>query len=222
MRLLIVDHDRIAARLLAERLRDERFVVDLAQPVERNDELATVSTYDAIVLDATRPDEDGIVVCRDLRARGISTPMLMLMARGSDRVAGLKAGADDCLTQPIAFDELLARIHALLRRSHQAPPTMLCVADLTLNPLSHRVTRDGRTIHLTATEYTILAVLMRHTGRVVSRTQLIARVWEVDDTSVSNTLDVYVSRLRKKVDRDNNEPLIHTIRGFGYLIGRAE
>ncbi len=222
MRLLIVDDDRSAARLVAKSLRAEQFVVDLARTAADGDELATVNIYDAILLDVTLPDKDGIVVCRDLRARGISTPILMLTARGSDRVTGLRAGADDCLTQPIAFDELLARIHALLRRSHLTRPTVLRVADLTLNPLTHRVTRDGRAIHLTVKEYTILAVLMRHTGRLVTRAQLIGSVWAVDDVSASNALDVHVSHLRKKVDRTNAKPLIHTIRGAGYLIGRPK
>ncbi len=126
------------------------------------------------------------------------------------------------LPSQIDFYELLARVHALLRRSHLTRPTVLRVANLTLNPVTDRVTRDGRAIHLTAKEYTILAVLMRHIGRVVTRAQRIGSLWAIDDVSASNALDVHVSHLRKKVDRNNAKPLIHAIRGAGYLIGRSE
>jgi DNA-binding response OmpR family regulator len=223
MRLLIIDADQKAARALAKRLRDERFVVDTAYASTVGDAMASVNTYDVIVLDWILPDKNGIAVCRDLRARGISTPILLLTARASleDRVTGLKA-ADDFLTKPFDFDELLARIHALLRRSDLRRPMLLRVADLTLDPVSHRVIRGGRTIHLTRKEYAILAVLMRHAGEVVSRSRLTQSGWESNADSLLRGLDVHVHNLRKKIDVAGRVPLIRTIRGSGYVVGPPE
>jgi DNA-binding response OmpR family regulator len=184
--------------------------------------MATAHPYDAIVLDWLLPDKSGILVCRDLRARGISTPILLISARDSleDRVTGLNTGADDYLTKPFGFEELLARIRALLRRSNVTRQTVLRVADLMLDPISHRVTRGGEGINLTRKEYEILAVLMRHVGEVVSRTRLMASVW--GDRDSLNVLEVHVSHLRKKIDVAGAVPLIHTIRGTGYLVGHQE
>jgi DNA-binding response OmpR family regulator len=223
LRLLIVDDDQKAARVLAKGLREERFVVDIAHTGAVGDEMATVNTYDVIVLDWILPDKDGITVVRDLRARGVSTPILMLTARDAleDRVTGLNTGADDYLTKPFGFAELLARLHALLRRSNVTRQTVLRVADLMLDPVSHRVSRGGKRIILTRKEYDILAVLMRQAGEVVSRTDLIEKVWETERDSL-NVLEVHVSHLRKKIDIAGAEPLIHTIRGSGYLVGHQE
>lgn len=224
LRLLIIDGDQKAAHVLAKGLRDERFVVDLAHTGAGGAELATVNTYDLIILGWVLPDKSGITVCGDLRTRGISTPIVMLTARDSleDRVTGLNTGADDYLTKPIAFDELLARIRALLRRSNVTRPMVLRVADLTLDPASHQVMRGGRTIHVTRTEYAILAVLMRHPGAVVGRTQLTHSVWESNADALFNVLAVHVSNLRRKLEVAGGTPLIRTIRGSGYLVGPPE
>jgi DNA-binding response OmpR family regulator len=222
MRLLIIEGDQKTARALAKGLREEGFVVDIAPKAEVGDAMATAHPYDAIVLDWLLPDKSGILVCRDLRARGISTPILLISARDSleDRVTGLNTGADDYLTKPFGFEKLLPRIRALLRRSNVTRQTVLRVADLMLDPISHRVTRGGEGINLTRKEYEILAVLMRHVGEVVSRTRLMASVW--GDRDSLNVLEVHVSHLRKKIDVAGAVPLIHTIRGSGYLVGHQE
>jgi DNA-binding response OmpR family regulator len=221
MRILVIEDDQEAARLLAKGLREEGWVVDIAHTGESGDEMASVNTYDAIVLDWLLPDRDGIAVCRDLRAGGIQVPILMLTARDAvdDRVVGLNTGADDYLTKPFAFAELLARLHALLRRSDLTRPVLLTVDNLTLDPLSHQVTRGGVPIGLTPKEYAILETLMRRAGEVVSRSQLGERVWESEHDSLTNLVDVHVSHLRRKVDRGNMTPLIHTVRGYGYRVG---
>ena len=178
MRVLLIEDDRKVAKLLAKGLQEEGFVVDVAPTGEQGEEHAGVNEYDVIVLDWLLPGKDGIAVCRSLRARDLSTPILMLTARDSlaDRVSGLSTGADDYLTKPFAFAELLARIRALLRRSRTARPAVLRVADLTLDPASRRVTRAGASVELTSKEFAILEVLMRSAGEIVSRTRLIERV----------------------------------------------
>src|SRR3989442_12076645 len=180
MRVLLIEDDRKAARLLAKGLQEEGFVVDVAPTGEDGEEKATVNEYDLIVLDWLLPGKDGLAVCRALRARGSSTPILMLTARDSvaDRVSGLRTGADDYLTKPFAFAELLARVRALLRRSRVAQPPVLRVADLTLDPATRRGTPGGGPVTLTPRDYTILEVLIRASGEVVSRTRLAERVWD--------------------------------------------
>jgi DNA-binding response OmpR family regulator len=220
MRILLIDDDQKLTRLLVKGLEEERFVVDIAHTGGSGDEMASVNHYEVIVLDWLLPDRDGLAVCRDLRARRISTPILMLTARDAleDRVTGLNAGADDYLTKPFGFSELLARIHALLRRSSLTRPTVLKVADLVLDPLTHSVTRAGQAISLTPKEYAILTVLMRHAGEPVTRTRLTESVWETDADSLFNTLEAHVSNLRKKIDVLGAVPLIRTVRGRGYLV----
>ena len=221
MRLLLIEDDQEAARLLARGLREEGWVVDVAHSGESGDEMASVNTYDAIVLDWLLPDRDGVVICRDLRKRGLHVPILLLTARDAvdDRVLGLNAGADDYLTKPFAFAELLARLHALLRRSDLTRPVLLTVEDLILDPIGHVVTRAGVPISLTPKEYAILEALMRHAGEVVSRVHLGERVWEHDLDSLTNLVEVHISNLRRKIDRSDLLPLIHTVRGFGYRLG---
>jgi len=221
MRVLVIEDDQKAARLLARGLQEEGFVVDLAPTGEDGEEQAAVNEYDVIVLDWLLPGKDGIAVCRALRGRDVATPILMLTARDSlaDRLNGLYTGADDYLTKPFAFAELLARIRALLRRSRLAQPAVLRVADLTLDPASRRVTRDGAVVPLTSKEYAILEVLMRNAGEIVSRTRLVERVWDEAAEVLDNLVDVHVSHLRKKVDRGGLPLLIHTVRGFGYRLG---
>ena len=221
MRLLLIEDDRKAARLLAKGLQEEGFVVDVAPTGEDGEEKAAVNEYDLIVLDWLLPGKDGLAVCRALRERRSSIPILMLTARDSvaDRVSGLSTGADDYLTKPFAFAELLARIRALLRRSRVAQPAVLRVADLTLDPATRRVTRGDGPVMLTPREYAILEALMRNAGEVVSRTRLTERVWDDASEVLDNLLDVHVSHLRNKIDHGASVPLIHTIRGVGYRLG---
>jgi DNA-binding response OmpR family regulator len=221
MRVLVIEDDQEGARLLARGLREEGWVVDVAHSGETGDEMASVNSYDAIVLDWLLPDREGIAVCRSLRANGLHVPILLLTARDAveDRVLGLNAGADDYLTKPFAFAELLARLHALLRRSELTRPVLLTVGDLTLDPKSHVVTRGGAPISLTPREYAILETLMRRAGEVVSRVHLGESVWESDLDSLTNLVDVHISHLRRKVDRSGAPPLIHTVRGYGYRLG---
>ena len=221
MRILLVEDDRKAATLLTRGLQEEGFVVDVAATGEDGEEKATVNEYDLLVLDWLLPGKDGLAVCRALREAGNSTPILMLTARDAvaDRVSGLRTGADDYLTKPFAFDELLARIRALLRRSRVAQPTVLRVADLALDPATRRVTRGDVAITLTPKEYAILEVLMRAAGEVVTRTRLAERVWDEAAEVLDNLVDAHVSHLRKKIDRRTSLPLIHTVRGIGYVLG---
>ena len=224
MRVLLVEDDRKAAKLLAKGLHEEGFVVDVAPTGEAGEEQAFVNEYDVIVLDWLLPGKDGLAVCQSLRARDMTTPILMLTARHSlaDRVSGLTTGADDYLTKPFAFAELLARIRALLRRARIARPPILRVTDLTLDPASRRVTRAGVKIGLTSKEYTILEVLMQNAGETVSRTRLVERVWDEASEVLDNLVDVHVSHLRKKIDRTPGPSLIQTVRGFGYRLGVPE
>ncbi len=224
MRLLLVEDDKKAARVLSRGFVEEGFVVDVAHSGDVGDELATANRYDVIVLDWLLPRKDGLTVCRDLRGRGVRTPILMLTARDSlpDRVSGLDSGADDYLTKPFAFEELLARIRALLRRSELTRPPVLQVADLVLDPVTHRVTRSGLEIGLTPKEYAILETLMRHAGEVVTRTRIGESVWTDNPEELANLVDVHVSHLRRKIDQADRPPLIHTVRARGFRLGGTE
>jgi DNA-binding response OmpR family regulator len=224
MRVLLIEDDRKAAKLVAKGLQEEGFVVDVALTGEEGEEQAAVNEYDVIVLDWLLPGKDGIAVCRALRARDVSTPILMLTARDSlaDRVSGLSTGADDYLTKPFGFAELVARIRALLRRSRLVRSAVLRVSDLTLEPATRRVTRAGISLALTSKEYAILEVLMRSPGEIVSRTRLVEHVWDEASEVIDNLVDAHVSHLRKKIDRGGSVPLIHTVRGFGYRLGPPE
>ena len=220
MRILLVEDDRKAAALLVRGLREEGFVVDHAASLAEADEAAFVTTHDLIVLDGMLPDGDGVTLCRTLRARGQQVPVLMLTARDalSDRVDGLNAGADDYLTKPFEFEELLARLRALLRRSDMTRPPVLDVAGLRIEPVNQQVTRDGRSLELTRKEYAILALLMRDAGQVVSRARLAEQVWAADLIAIDNLIDVHISKLRRKVDLPGLPPLIHTVRGRGFCL----
>jgi DNA-binding response OmpR family regulator len=224
MRLLLVEDDKKAARVLARGFGEEGFVVDVAHSGEVGDELAASNRYDVIVLDWLLPRKDGLAVCRELRSRGVRAPILMLTARDSlpDRVAGLDSGADDYVTKPFAFEELLARIRALLRRSELTRPPVLKVADLTLDPVTHRVTRGGAEISLTPKEYSILETLMRHAGEVVTRTRIGESAWGNDPQDLTNLVDVHVSHLRRKIDAADLPPLIHTVRSRGFRLAETD
>jgi DNA-binding response OmpR family regulator len=220
MRVLLVEDDRKAARVLRQGLQEEGFTVDVAHKGDEGEYQAAINDYDVIVLDWLLPGKSGIDVCRELRARGVATPILMLTARDAvaDRVTGLNTGADDYLTKPFAFVELLARIRALLRRGETAQAPVLRIGDLALDPVSHRVTRGDRRIVLTPKEYALLEYLMRHGGRVVTRTELGEHVWQEEHDTLTNLVDVHVSHLRRKVDGGAATPLIHTVRGRGYRL----
>lgn len=220
MRLLLVEDDRKAARILKKGFEEEGFVVDIAPSGDDGNYLVSINSYDTIVLDWLLPGKSGIEMCRELRARGISTPILMLTAKDAlqDRVAGLDAGADDYVTKPFAFAELFARIRAIVRRGHSPRPAVLRIADLVVDPASHRVTRSGASIKLTMKEYAILEFLVRHVGEVVTRTTLGEHVWEAEFDNLTNLVDVHISNLRKKLDARSPVPLIHTVRGRGYRL----
>lgn len=224
MRILLIEDDVKAARLLVRGLEEEGFVVDVAHSAEEGDERAFVTDYDLIVLDWMLPGRDGLSFCGDLRRRGAKAPILMLTARDAlaDRVAGLNAGADDYLTKPFAFEELLARSRALLRRSEFTRPPVLRVADLSLDAQSHLASRGATTLDLTPKEYAILEVLMRHAGDVVSRSRLAEQVWKTDLIGIDNLIDVHVSKLRRKVDGPDLVPLIQTVRGRGFRLVPAD
>ncbi len=220
MRILLVEDDAKAARLLARGFAEEGFVVDIAGSAEEGDERAFVTDYDLIVLDWMLPGKNGLQLCADLRRRGTETPILMLTARDAlaDRVAGLNTGADDYLTKPFAFEELLARSRALLRRSELTRPPVLQAADLSLDPHTHAVLRAESPLDLTPKEYAILEILLRHAGEVVSRSRLAEQVWKADLIAIDNLIDVHISKLRRKVDGPGQAALIQTVRGRGFRL----
>jgi len=220
MRLLVVEDEARIARFIRRGLEEEGHAVDVATDGDEAIVLATTNDYDVILLDILLPRRNGLAVCRDLRQRNVATPILMLTAKDSvqDKVAGLNSGADDYLTKPFSFDELVARVNALTRRQALARSPILSVADLTLDPISHDVRRGGDPIELTNKEYALLALLMRRPGQVLTRTQIAQQIWDMDVDSDSNVIDVYIRYLRKKVDAGRDQPLIHTVRGVGYTI----
>jgi two-component system copper resistance phosphate regulon response regulator CusR len=220
VRILLVEDEARVAGFIARGLREQAYAVDRAADGEEAVYLAAVNEYDLIVLDVMLPKKDGYAVCRELRAAGLRAPILMLTARDAvdDRVAGLDAGADDYLVKPFDFKELLARMRALLRRSGPPRPSVAQVADLTLDTASHVVERGGRRMSLTAKEYALLEFLMLHEGRVMGREQIAQHVWDDAFDPLSNVIDVYVKRLRAKVDAGFRQRLIHTRRGEGYVL----
>lgn len=224
MRVLIVEDDPNLAGFVQKGLREERFAVDWAHDGEEGLFMAEATPYDLVILDVMLPKLDGLTVCRRLRASGNLTPILLLTARGSveDRVTGLNLGADDYLPKPFAFAELLARSRALMRRTGNEQTPHLSVADLELDPLAHRVWRAGREITLTNKEYALLEYLMRNPGRVLTRTAIIEHVWDIHYDGIANIVDVHIRALRAKVDREFSVPLIHTVRGVGYVLKTPE
>ena len=216
--------DDVATRRLDDQLRRERFAVDIVNSVNSEAVGRTKSrapVCDVIVLDSAFRGQDAISICRDLRRRGIATPIVTLAATDSpqQRTAALTAGADDCLTKPFAFPEFLARIHAVSRRAGAARAGVLRVADLTLDARSRRAIRGRRILTLTRTEYAILEILMRHPGELVARGALHRALWGPRTRSISNRLDVHIANLRRKIARAGESPLIRTIWGCGFLIG---
>jgi len=215
----VEDESRVAG-FIARGLREQSYAVDIAPDGEQAVYLAAVNSYDLVILDVMLPVKDGYAVCRELRSAGLRTPILMLTARDAvdDRVAGLDSGADDYLVKPFDFKELLARLRALLRRSATLRPPVACVADLVLNTGSHRVERAGKAVPLTAREYALLEFLVLNQGRVVGREEIAQHVWDESFDPFSNVIDVYIRRLRGKLDAGFSPRLIHTLRGAGYLL----
>lgn len=220
MRILVVEDDRKVGAFLQKGLREEHYAVDLARDGEAALELAQVHSYDVILLDVMLPRRDGFAVCRELRQKGILTPVLMLTAKDTveDKVAGLGEGADDYLTKPFSFEELLARIRALLRRSQDYKTKVLKVADLELDPVSRRVSRAGKPVALTGREYALLEFLMRNKGRILTESRIIEHVWDMNYEGTSNIVSVYIKYLRGKIDNSSPLKLIRTVRGHGYVI----
>ena len=223
MRVLLVEDDARIARFVSKGLREQSYAVDLA--TNGNDAVyqAEINSYDLFILDVMIPGLDGFAVCRKIREAGIRAPILMLTARDAvdDRITGLDHGADDYLTKPFEFGELLARLRALLRRSAEVRPLEIAIQDLALDTRGQRVSRAGRSIGVTTKEYALLEFLARNAGRVIGRAEIAEHVWDESFDPFSNLIEVYINRLRKKIDRPGLEPLLHTRRGAGYFLGRS-
>jgi two-component system OmpR family response regulator len=224
MRILLIEDDQAAAAYLVQGLTESGHTVDHA--VDGNDGLraAQAGEYDVMIVDRMLPGLDGLSIIRTLRAHNDTTPALVLSALGEvdDRVEGLRAGGDDYLVKPYAFAELLARLDALLRRVGESDGTAcLRVADLELDMDKHRVKRAGRVIHLQPREFRLLSFFMRHSGQVVTRTMLLEQVWDFQFDPQTNVIDTQISRLRAKIDRDFDRPLLHTVRGAGYRLDES-
>lgn len=221
MRILVVEDEFALAHTIKTGLEDERFAVDVIHNGKEAYEQASVEEYDVIILDRMLPEMDGITICQELRKHKVFIPILMLTARGSadEKVEGLDAGADDYLTKPFSFNELLARIRSLIRRATTNEPT-LQVDSLLIDPKTHIVKRAAREITLTAKEYALLEFFMRHPNQIVTREQITSHVWDYSHDSMSNTIEVLVKRLREKIDKTfpNEKPLFQTVRGMGYKI----
>jgi DNA-binding response OmpR family regulator len=222
LRILIIEDEPKIARSLVQGFEAEHFAVDLAEDGERGLKLATEMRYDGIVLDLNLPRIDGLTLLRKMRQSGSSTRVLILSGRRevTDRVAGLQAGADDYLIKPFSFQELLARMHTLLRRA-QETSEIISVGDLVLDPQRHTVARAGKPIKLSQREYALLEYLMRNAGRTVTRTMVVEHVWNLGFEGLTNIVDVYINYLRAKIDHGYEKPLIHTARGVGYMLSSA-
>jgi len=220
MRLLVIEDEKKVARFVKKGLEEEGYAVDLAFDGEEGLAMVLDQVHDLIILDIALPKIDGLQVLKKLRERAVRTPVLLLTVRATieDKVLGLDSGADDYLTKPFVFQELLARIRALLRRKAEAGPPLLRVEDLALDPARHLVTRGGERIDLTSKEFALLEYLMRNAGRVLTRAMISEHVWNYDFDTETNIIDVYVNYLRRKIDSGREKRLIHTIRGSGYVL----
>jgi len=220
MRVLVVEDERRLSGIIRRGLIEEGYAVDVAYEGDEAQFMAETTNYDIIILDIMLPKKDGIAVCKDLRAKKVNTPILMLTARDSieDRVKGLDSGADDYLIKPFAFSELLARIRALLRRESLSKTPKMEVGELVLDTLTREAWRGQRKIDLTTKEYSILELFMSHPNMVITRTMLEENVWDYEYDSMSNVIDVYIRRLRRKIDGDKEDSLIQTVRGAGYRL----
>jgi len=224
MRILVVEDDKKIASFVVQGLKQNGFAVDHCPDGEEALLMARSVSYDAAVVDIMLPKLDGLSLVQTLRREKMHVPVLILSAKATvdDRVKGLQAGGDDYLVKPFAFSELLARVQALIRRAtHTSEPTRLTVGDLALDLLNRAVTRNGRAIELQAREFSLLEFLMRHSGRVVTKTMILEHVWDYSFDPQTNVVDVLVCRLRNKVDKDFPKKMIHTLRGVGYVIKPA-
>lgn len=221
MRVLVVEDEHKIANSIKKGLEQELFAVDIAYTGADGYDLAASEAYDLIILDRLLPGMDGIEICKKLRATQNHTPILLLTAKGqvADKVEGLNAGADDYLTKPFAFEELLARARALTRRPQGTLGTELRVGTLSLDTLTYTAQREGKTIPLSHKEFSLLEYLMRHKGTVITKEQIINHVWDYDANVLPNTVEVYIKMIRSKIDKPFKTKLIHTLRGFGYKIG---
>jgi heavy metal response regulator len=220
MRILVVEDEKKVASFIKRGLEEEDFAVDVAFDGEEGLYLAENNPYDVILMDLMLPKKDGLTVIRELRGKDISTPVLCLTAKDSveDIVSGLESGSDDYLTKPFAFGELLARVKALVRRISKDRGAEVHFADLRLDPVTHKIWRSDKEIDLTAKEYALLEYFMRNPNQVLTRAMIAEHVWDYTFDSFTNIIDVYVNYLRKKVDRDYDKKLIHTVRGVGYVL----
>jgi DNA-binding response OmpR family regulator len=220
MRILLVEDEIKIANFIERGLREENYVVDVASDGEKAMFLSEINPYDLIILDIMLPHIDGITICRELRKKKINVPILMLTAKNRvrDKVLGLNSGADDYLAKPFDFEELSARIGALLRRNRDDKTSILKIGDLELDQLRHKVKRAGKEIQLSSKEFALLEYLMINANHVVTRTTISEHVWHEDFDSFTNVIDVFISFLRNKIDKDFKKPLIHTIHGKGYTL----
>jgi len=220
MKILVVEDEKKVAKFLKQGLEEERYAVDIAHDGAQGEAMASTGSYDLIILDILLPRKDGILLLRDLRSKQIRTPVLMLTAKSAleDKVEGLDSGADDYLTKPFAFAELVARVRSLLRRGAQEKSTVLRIADLQLDTVVHKAKRGDTSIELTGKEYALLEYFMRNVNRVLTRTILSEHIWHYSFDTGTNIVDVYVNHLRSKIDDRFEKKLLHTIRGVGYIL----
>lgn len=220
MRLLVVEDEKKVAGFIKKGLEEEGYAVDVAGDGKTGLDLALDGVHDLIILDIQLPKMDGLSVLSALRREKVAIPVLLLTVRATieDKVLGLDAGADDYLTKPFAFEELVARVRALLRRHTEGKPPLLQIADVTLDPARRTVVRGNQKIDLTTREFALLDYFMRNPGRVLTRTMISEHVWDYDFDSETNVIDVYVNYLRKKIDSGRERKLIHTVRGVGYML----
>ena len=220
MRILVVEDHKKIASFIVKGLKAESYAVDVAYDGDEGLAMAQMDEYDLLILDIMLPEKSGYEVTKQLREYSIKTPILMLSAKDEleDKVKGLDLGADDYLTKPFMFEELLARVRALFRRGGMSSESKLSLADLTLDPVTHDVSRNNQKIELTAKEYGLLEYLLRNKGRIATRTTIIEHVWDLHFDSDTNLVDVYIRYLRKKIDDDFEPKLIHTVRGVGYVL----
>ena len=224
MRILVVEDEKKVASFIKRGLEEEEFEVDVAHDGEEGLYMAETNPYDLILMDLMLPKMDGLTVIKELRGKEVHAPVLCLTAKDTvdDIVSGLDSGSDDYLTKPFAFAELLARVRALLRRGAKDRGAEIHFADLRLDPVSHKVWRANKEIELTAKEYALLEYLMRNPNQILTRTMIAEHVWDYTFDSFTNIIDVYVNYLRKKIDRDFDKKLIHTVRGVGYVLKEEE
>ena len=220
MHILVVEDEKKVARFIQQGLEEEHYAVDVAHDGEAGLKMAESENYDLLILDIMLPRKSGLDLIREFRKRGGRTPALMLTAKAAteDKVAGLDSGADDYLTKPFAFAELLARVRSLLRRGSKDKSTLLAIADLELDTVTHKAKRTGRVIELTAREYALLEYFLRNKDRVLSRTIIAEHIWDYTFDTGTNIIDVYVNHLRNKVEGVGEKKLIHTVRGVGYVM----